>query len=292
MDRQQLSKKAYHLQLRSKKLADGMRNGNFKSQFKGSGIEFSGVRDYLVGDDIRAIDWNVTARMGKPYVKVFEEMRELDVFLVIDKSFSMYTGSKKQSRLEAAMECASLITMASLQNNFPVGAVIFDGKINFSVPPKNGLNHAMMLLSNFNKVENSGVNGSALDNALTGAEKLLKKSTLIFVISDFRTEGWSNAISRLSLKNDVVALRVCDPLDDELPFLGSVPFIDPETGVKEVLPTTSKRFQKAWKKNNEKNIEDWKQICIRHGAVPFILNTNSDVTSDLVHFFKNRERVK
>ena len=138
MNRKNLSKRAELLHLSSVSLAEGMRNGTFRSLYRGTGVEFSGVREYLAGDDVRAIDWNVTARMGKPFVKIFDEEKELDVFLVADKSFSMDTGSGIQSRLETAMECASLITLASLHNGSPVGAVTFDGRIDFSCPPKSG----------------------------------------------------------------------------------------------------------------------------------------------------------
>ena len=128
-----LVKKASYLKFLARELADSLKTGNFRSLFRGQGIEFEGVRDYIRGDDVRSIDWNVTARMGHPFVKVFEEERELDVFIIVDKSLSMNTGSGIQSRLETAMDCASLITMASLHNGSPVGSVIFDGKIEFSV---------------------------------------------------------------------------------------------------------------------------------------------------------------
>ena len=131
-DRTALAKRASLLRLSAITLAEGMRSGSFKSLYRGQGIEFSGVREYLRDDDVRAIDWNVTARMGRPYVKLFEEERELNVFLVVDESLSMNTVSGYRTRLETAMECASLLSLASLQNESPVGAVMFNGNITFS----------------------------------------------------------------------------------------------------------------------------------------------------------------
>ena len=137
-DRTALARRATLLHLSAISLAEEMRSGTFKSLYHGQGVEFSGVRDYLRGDDVRSIDWNVTARMGKPFVKLFEEERELTVFLVVDHSLSMNTVSGNRTRLEVAMECASLLSLASLQNASPVGAVLFNGEITFSCAPKAG----------------------------------------------------------------------------------------------------------------------------------------------------------
>ncbi len=289
MDKQKLSKKASLLHLSSLTLASGMKTGNFKSLYRGQGIEFSGVREYLAGDDVRSIDWNVTARMGKPFVKMYEEERELDVFLVLDKSLSMNTGSGRQSRQETALECASLLTLACLQNSSPVGAVSFDGKITFSCSPKAGKTHAMMLLSQFDKTEAKATAGSALNSALHGAEKLLRKSTMVIIISDFRTSGWEDSFGRLCQKNDVIAIRITDALDERLPSVGSVPFADPETNYSVVLPTSSNKFLKIWRKDNEKRLAAWKDECLRHGGIPLCISTSSDCAGELIKFFTGRE---
>ncbi len=290
MEKNQLSKKANLLHLSSLKLAERMRNGNFKSLYHGRGIEFSGVREYLPDDDVRSIDWNVTARMGKPFVKIFEEEHELDIFLVIDKSVSMSNGTGLQSRLEAAIECASLLTLASLHNNCPVGAVTFDGKINFFCEPKAGRNHAMLVLSKIEKEFDKKTNGSALNNALQGAEKILKKSSLIMILSDFRTTGWEKPFSHLCKKNDVIAVRIQDPLDEALPLVGSVPFVDPETHFHTTLPTFSSKFANAWKRDNDMRLHRWEEEVIRHGGIPLILNTSNEPASQLIKFFSIREK--
>ena len=290
MNKTSLAKKAHLLRLTALSLAEGMRSGSFKSLYRGQGIEFNGVREYLRGDDIRAIDWNVTARMGKPFVKMFEEERELDVFIVLDKSLSMSTGSGRESRIESAVETASLLALACEYNSSPVGCVIFDGKIRFSCAPKSGADHIMYLLSQFEKNLSKRENGSALSSALHGAGKLLKKRTLVMVISDFRTAEWQDSFARLCQKHDVVAVRIADPLDEKLPSIGTVPFKDPETGYREMLPTSSKMFENAWREDNYKRVEKWKKDCLRHGGYPLIINTANDVTLELKKFFNAREQ--
>ena len=161
MEKSSLAKKATLLHLNSLALADGMRNGSFRSLYKGRGIDFSGVREYMDGDDVRTIDWNVTARMCRPFVKQYDEERDLNVMVVIDASASMKSGSGKKSRLEVAAECASLLTLASFHNASPVGAVIYDGKIRFNCSPAPGHDQVMLLLSEFEKVDDYGSDGSS-----------------------------------------------------------------------------------------------------------------------------------
>ncbi len=285
-----LARKASLLHVSALSLAEGMRYGAFRSLYRGQGMEFSGVREYLRGDDIRAIDWNVTARMGRPYVKVFEEERELDVFLVLDTSLSMIAGSGRQTRLEKAMDCASLLTLASVQNNSSVGAVLFDGKIHFSCSPAEGKEHALLLLSHFEKKYEAHEPGSVLDNALLGAGRLLKRRSLVMVFSDFRTAGFYAALGHLCQKHDVVAARISDPIDENLPSVGAVPFADIESGYHCVLPTSSPAFRRAWVRAHYQRIEIWQRECLRHGAIPLLLSTEKDSFLELSRFFAAREQ--
>lgn len=285
-----IRKRASLLHLVSVSLAEGMKSGSFRSLYRGQGIEFSGVREYLRGDDVRAIDWNVTARMGKPFVKLFEEERELDIFIIADASLSMSTGSGRQTRHETAMECASLVTLASFYNANPVGTVIFDGKLEFFCAPKPGRNHSLFLLSQFDRMTCGKISGSVLYNALTGAEKLLKKRSLVFVISDFRVSGWQEPFARLCQKNDVIAVKITDPLDEKIPSIGSVLFSDPETGFECVLPSSSHKFSRMWREENERRNEKWFKDCIRHGGIPLFISTVQDPAAELIKFFSGRER--
>lgn len=271
-----LVKKASYLRIFARDLADSLKNGNFRSLFKGYGIEFEGVRDYICGDDIRTIDWSVTARMGHAYVKIFEETRELQVFLVVDNSASMMIKNVKKSKYEVSSEAAALLTIACELNSCPIGAVFFDGQIEFSVKPALSKNQTLIILNKLDSLPQNIVNGSALDSALNGAAKLLKRHSLIFVFSDFRTQGWQTSMISLAQKNDIIAVKVYDDFDNELPSVGTAVFEDVESGLKNVFPTTSQRFKKKWREYNHQNEENWKKFCLKHGILPVLMNTKDE----------------
>ena len=285
-----LEKKAHLLSLSSVALAEGMKTGSFRSLYRGHGIDFSGVREYHFGDDVRSIDWNVTARMGRTFVKLYDEEKELDVLLVVDTSLSMSKGASRRSRLSVALECASLITLASFRNRCPVGAVMFDSSIQFASAPVQGKEQMMLLLSAFQKEGNTKKEkGSALDNALKVADRLLKKHTLIMVFSDFRTSGWTKPFLRLSQKHDMIAVRIKDSLDEVLPAIGSVRFCDTESSRTVTLPTSSAKFKRLWNDTHFQHFENWKHECMRNGGIPLIINTASEPVVSLTNFFSSRE---
>lgn len=277
MTTNELAKKSKLLRLNAQNLAEGMKLGNFRSLFRGQGIEFSGVRDYIRGDDIRAIDWNVTARMARPFVKVFEEERELQIFIILDASLSMKTEGNGKTKYQTAQEAASLITLASEINSSPVGLVKFDGRISFSCLPKTGREQIMLLLKKL-ETENTETEGSALGQALNTAGSMLKKRSLVFVLSDFRVDDtlYLNALGQLAHKNDVVAIRMTDSFDKMPPDYGTVTFVDVESGETKLIPTASSRFQKAWQKDREKKGNAWQDYCIKHGIKTVIMSNTDD----------------
>lgn len=287
-DRERLVQRAMLLRLEARSIADAMRSGNFKSLYRGQGIEFSDVREYRLGDNVRAIDWNVTARMGRTFIKQYEEDRELQVFFIIDRSLSMLSGSKGRSRLEAASEACALLLLAAEQTASATGAVFFDGAIRFALAPKSGQQQTMILLSHLDEAEPNIIRGSVLANAITGAGKLLKKRSLVFIFSDFRATNWLQPFAQLAQKNDVVAVRVIDPLDSELPPMGTVPFSDTESGVQKLLPTSSKAFAQAWLDDNRRRTDIWSSECLRHGGYPVTLSTIEDALVVLSRFFSRR----
>ena len=302
---QSLVKRASSLQVTSRTLFESLRSGSFKSIYKGRGIEFSGVREYFLGDDVRSIDWNVTARMGRPFVKQFEEDRELVLFLVVDGSLSMATGGGKlaRNRLHTGCEVAALMALAASLGGGSVGGVIFDGDIRYSHKPRAGNNQALMFLNQLESVlqspedeaekEQSQLSlaspGSNLHKALRGAASLLKKRSLILVVSDFRTAGYQQDLAILASRHDVIAVRITDPVDYQLEGVGSLPFVDPESGYRRVLPTSSTSFQQAWKDADKKRVERWKLECYRRGAWPLTISTQEDVAVALQRFFSGRE---
>ena len=283
-----LVKKASLLNLAAVSLADNLRSGNFKSLYRGQGIEFNGVREYNPGDNVRAIDWNVTARMARPFIKQYEEDRELQVLFVLDRSLSMFTGSNGQSKIQTASEAAALLVLACLQNQSSIGAVFFDGKIRFSARVKAGKDHAMMILSRLDELEADIESGSVLTSALSGAQKLLKRRAMVFVISDFRTTGWQDSLARLALKNDVIALRITDPTDSELPEIGTVAFVDMESGERRRFSTSSTSFKAEWFEDNRRRLDSWKEFCVRHGVWPLCLSTSEEPALVLNRFFGSR----
>lgn len=285
-----LIKKAAYLKIVAQDLADGMKSGNFRSLYRGQGIEFSGVRDYIRGDDIRTIDWNVTARMGRPYIKVFEEERELQIFIVLDSSLSMRLENGKRSKYATAAEAAALITIAAEINECPVGAVFFDGAIHFSCKPRLEKEQTMMILTHLDNLPEQQVKGSVLGNALTGAGKLLKKRSLVFVLSDFRSSNWEKPIIALAQKNDVVAIRLHDNADDELLTMGTVLFEDVESGIKMDLPSASENFKKEWRNFNELHTTRWKDFCVKHGILPVIQDVKNDPLQTLNSIFAQKAR--
>ena len=231
--------------------------------------------------------------MGRPFIKQYEEDRELSVFLILDCSRSMELGSDV-TRLSLAQEASALLLLACEHNAGAMGAVFFDGKIQFSCPPKAGRENSMMILSKLDKIdsipESEKSDGSVLSNAITGAAKLLKKRSLVFILSDFRSSRWEKPFARLAQKHDVVALRITDPSDSELPEIGTIPFYDAESKKKSLFPTLSRRFKAQWREANQKRSEQWKDFCSKHGAFPLSISTQEDAVSTLQRFFKQKAR--
>ncbi|MBP3708784.1 MAG: DUF58 domain-containing protein [Treponema sp.] len=291
-NRETLARQAASLRISAGKLADSFKSGSFRSLLRGQGIETSGVREYLHGDDVRAIDWNVTARMGKPFVKVFEEERELQIFLIVDRSSSMFLCTGYRTRYETVAELAALIVIAAELNASSIGAVFFDGAIQFSCAPKSGRECSLLLLTRLDELEENGTAGSVLANAISGAEKLLKKRSLVFVFSDFRATGWVTPLASLAQKNDVIAVRITDMIDNELPEMGTVPFIDSESGARLVLPSSSTSFRNAWRADNRQHFLRWQELCARHGAIALSLSTDDEPMRVLSNFFSHRRQFR
>lgn len=289
-NRESLVRRAALLRLSSLALAENMRGGSFRSLYKGQGIEFNGVREYIAGDDVRSIDWNVTARMDRPFVKTFEEERELPVFLIIDQSLSMGTTSTSKTRMQQACETGAILALASEHNSSPVGIVLFDGNIRFSCEPQAGKNQTMMLLSRLDEIPEEITAGSALPQALRGASKLLRKRSLVFVISDFRCAGWEQNLAILASRHDVIAIRITDPLDTALPDIGCVNFIDTESDLQLSLPTSSREFKIEWRDDNNFRKEIWKNYCLSHAVRPLLISTEEDPLVALLRFFEKKER--
>ena len=197
----------------------------------------------------------------------------------------METGSENYTRLNIASETAALLLLAAQNNECPVGAILFDENITFSVPPKRNNEHTMLILSKLSKRDKKVSKGSCLSSSLKGAQQLLKNCSMVFVISDFRCKNYEKDLSVLAQKHDVVAIQIIDNNDSELPKIGLISATDAESNVHQFLPTNSNEFSHNWHENNKKSLEQWKYMCRRHGIIPLVISTTDDPTVRLSRFF-------
>jgi uncharacterized protein (DUF58 family) len=290
MDRHELLTKITTFPLIAGGMAEDLLSGDYRSIFKGQGIEFDEVRHYERGDDVRSIDWNVSARFGTPYVKMYREEREMMVCIILDNSASMHAaGGSELTRYEQGLLAAALIAFSADRAGQRVGAVFFDRAINRIFPPRKGKPHTMALISaaleNYPKET-----GTGLGIALTGAGRLLKRRSLLVVISDFLCLNWEHEMGDMSRKHDVIALRISSPLDKEIKGGGLLTLEDPETGLKLRAPASFAGFRSAWAEWHEERRRLWESICRRSGAALLDISTDEDVSAALIRFFSERRR--
>jgi len=292
MERSELLRVITTLPVISRGLAEEMMAGNFSSIFKGQGMEFDEARHYEAGDDIRSIDWNASARFGTPFVKMFREERELTILILIDISPSMHRGYLKEglSPYEQALICAALIAFSAEHTGQQAGAFFFDRDIEKVFPPRKGRRHIMSLVTAALQYQNNvstrrDSHGSNISSALKGAQRLLKKRSLVAIISDFFSINWEQELGNLCKKHDVIALRICDP--PELAFPGLVTLEDPETGVKIEAAAGLDSFKESWLQWREERSTLWEAQCRRSGASFLELSTEEDAPALLLKFFKS-----
>jgi uncharacterized protein (DUF58 family) len=311
MTRHELLRKITAFPIVAAVLAEDLLAGSFRSVFRGQGIEADEVRRYEMGDDIRSIDWNVSARFGTPYVKMYREEKELSVFIALDCSASMQCGSVMK-RSEQAVLAAALLAFSSERSGQRLGSVFFDRKISRMFPAGKGRPHTLAVITGAlrecgidaepdagyakygnmpeRKETKGGERSSNLGVALVGLERMLKRRSLIFVISDFFCMNWEQELGKLCRKHDVIAIRITDPLDAILYNAGLVIMEDPETGAKIHAPTAFASFRAAWENWHTERGNAWKAITRRAGATPFELSTKEDAAASFIRFFKSRRR--
>jgi uncharacterized protein (DUF58 family) len=288
VDPRELLAKITALPLITGNLAEDLLAGNFPSVFKGQGIEADEVRHYEWGDEIRSIDWNVSARFGTPYVKIYREERDLTVFLVLDTSASMKSPAETLTPYDEGVLAAALIAFSAEQAGQRVGAAFFDREITRVFPPRKGRAQVMTILTGALR-GGAGGRGSALGAALQGAGRLLKRRSLIAVISDFLALDWAEELGALCRKHDVIALRM-GPRDEEIPDLGLITLEDPETGLVLHGPAGSASFRSAWAEWHQERALFWRTVCRRSGAAFLDLSAAGDVPAALIRFFGGRRR--
>lgn len=280
-------KKIRKLEIRTKGLVNNIFGGEYQSAFKGQGMEFSEVRAYTYGDDIRQIDWNVTARNGDPYIKIFEEEREQTLMLCVDISPSGLFGSQSQTKMELSIEICAVIAFSAIKNNDKVGLVLFSDKIEKVVPPKKGRTHVLRLIRELYTTEPTGTKTS-LAGALSYVNRLLNRRSIIVLASDFQDQNFEKQHRITSQKHDLVNLVVNDRLEDELPDIGIVPLTDAETGKQQLIDTSSKAVRENYRRKVLADSALLKEYFLKNKMDSVSVYTNESYIQPLVNFFQRR----
>ena len=277
------------IEIKTKSLIDSIMGGEYRSVFKGNGMEFAEVRQYMEGDDIRSIDWNVTARTGEPYVKRMMEERELIVYLMVDVSASGNFGTKKQFKSEMMAELAALIAFSAIKNNDRVGLILFTDRIEKVIPPKKGRNHVLHLIREmlYFKPEGTGTN---INGALEHLNRIQKKRSVVFTISDFRDTGFQKLLKVTARRHDVIAVSVDDPREYELPNMGFVELLDPETGEPTLIDTGSKSVRNEFARRSQEFLVNRDEVLQSAGIELLTVTTEKGYIDPLLKFFQKREK--
>lgn len=288
MDSKDIFKKVRKIEIKTRGLSNQIFSGEYHSVFKGRGMAFSEVREYQFGDDIRNIDWNVTARFNHPFIKIFEEERELTVMLLIDVSGSNNFGTQSQLKQDIVTEIAAVLSFSAIQNNDKVGVIFFSDKIEKFIPPKKGTTHILRIIRELIdfKAENKGTNIAEALRYLTNA---IKKKSTAFLISDFMDKGFEKAIQIANYKHDLIAIRVTDEREKEIPDVGMVRMLDAETGNTMWVDTSSSKVRKYYAKQIAAKTTHLDKTFARFGVDMAKVYTGQDYVKPLMNLFKKRE---
>ena len=287
----EILKKVRQIEIRTKNIVNDFFGGDYHSNFKGRGMTFSEVREYVPGDDVRSIDWNVTARTGKPHIKIFEEERELSVLILIDVSSSGVFGSKKDLKIDLGVEIAAMLSFSAIKNNDKVGLALFSDKIEKYIPPKKGKKHVLRLITDIvnHDFENSNKRTS-IKTAIDFANKISKRKSVIFLISDFIDDNFWNELKFLNFKHDVVGLQIYDTYERNFPNVGLINIHDSETGENTWIDTTSKKNRDKFQKNSVEKLDKFSIKCKNIGFDLLQINTDDDYIKFLMQFFRSRAK--
>ena len=285
----EILRKVRRIEITTRGLVNEVFSGEYHSVFQGRGMNFAEVREYQYGDDIRSIDWNVTARTGTPFVKVFEEERELTVMLVVDVSASGNFGTRMRMKGDVAVEICALLAFSAIKNNDKVGLILFSDRIEKFVPPRKGRRHVLRVLREllYHRPDRSGTD---IRLALEYLTRVTRRRAVVFLVSDFLAGGFGRALTIAGRRHDTVAVRVRDRRETELPPIGLVEFEDAETGERFVVNTSDRSFREAFGQDRAA-VEEELERTLRHGKVDLIdIRADRPYVRPLMRFFKERER--
>ena len=287
MNTKELLKKVRKIEIKTRKLSNNIFGGEYHSAFKGRGMTFSEVRKYQYGDDVRTIDWNVTARYREPYVKVFEEERELTLMLLVDISGSSNFGTRTKLKNEILTEIAATLAFSALNNNDKVGLVLFSNKVELFIAPKKGKIHILRIIRELLNYESTSLKTN-ISKALEFLSQVQKKKAIIFVLSDFIDSNYSKSVQLLSKKHDLTGVRIFDLFEKELQKSGLLFVNDAETGRKLWINSSSKKVRESYNLSYRKNADYFKNTFSKNGAGAIALSTNDEYVKILLNYFKNR----
>ncbi len=287
METSELLRKVRKIEIKTKGLSKHIFSGEYQSTFKGRGMSFSEVRNYFPGDDVRNIDWNVTARTNEPYIKIFEEERELTVMLMVDVSRSSLFGTTNQMKNEFITEISAVLAFSAIQNNDKVGVIFFSDKVEKYIPPKKGKQHILRIIRELLDFRPES-NGTDLGVALRFLNNIIKKRSITFILSDFLTQGYNDPLRIAAKRHDLIGLRIYDPRDEILPNVGLVRMADAETGQKLWIDTASKKVRDNYEEKNKAFSANFKSLFSKAGKDTVSIRTDASYEKALLGFFKGR----
>ncbi|AWH84341.1 DUF58 domain-containing protein [Flavobacterium album] len=287
MDTKEIFKKVRKIEIKTRRLSDHIFSGEYHTSFKGRGMTFSEVRQYQFGDDVRAIDWNVTARYNEPYVKVFEEERELTMMLMVDVSGSENFGSQSQFKKDMVTEIAATMAFSATQNNDKIGLILFSDKIELYVPPKKGKSHVLRIIRELIEFEPQS-RRTGLSQALKFLSGVQKKKAIVFLISDFMDAGYEHNLKIASKKHDITGVRVHDIREEKMPDIGFVDMADAETGEVISVDTGSKAVRLQYETHYAERVKYFKETFSRCGAGTVSAQVGESYVTKLLGYFKSR----
>ena len=288
METKDLIKKVRKIEIKTRRLSDHIFSGEYHTSFKGRGMTFSEVRQYQFGDDIRAIDWNVTARYNEPYVKVFEEERELTMMLMVDISGSESFGTKNQPKSEIVTEIAATMAFSATQNNDKIGLILFTDQIELYIPPKKGKSHVLRIIRELIEFQPKSKK-TDLSQALKFLSSTQKKKAIVFVISDFMVDDdYEKTLKIAGKKHDITGVRVYDIREEKMPNIGMVEMEDAETGEVLVVNTGSKKARLSYEKQYQDKVNYFKDIFSKCGSGTVNTRVDESYVTKLLGYFKSR----
>ena len=287
METKDLLKKVRKIEIKTRKLSSNIFGGEYHSAFKGRGMTFSEVRNYQFGDDVRTIDWNVTARYNEPFVKIFEEERELTLMLMVDVSNSALFGTNNALKKNIITEISATLAFSALQNNDKVGLILFSDQVELYIPPSKGKTHVLRIIREL--IEFKPLSKKTdIKVALEFLTRVLKKKSITFILSDFISSDYEKSLKIISKKHDLTGIKVYDKFEEAIPNLGLVQMFDQETEEVKMIDTSSKSLRDSYKKEMSLNFKKFNDLFTKNGAGTISCRTDESYIKKLLNYFKNR----